>query len=308
MSAIGSLCSGYGGLDLAVEEVFDARTVWYAEIDPAASRVLATYWPGIPNLGDLTTTDWATVQPVDILTAGYPCQPDSLAGKGLSEDDHRWIWPDIARAVSVLRPRNVVLENVPGHFVRGFRTVLGSLTALGYDTQWTLVRASDVGAPHRRERLFVVATDATDIGHERGWDAWERRPGFADSGAAAPDTAGDGRDEGRPESARLIGGPDAAQRSDPTPAYVQWGKYEPAIRRWERHIGRPAPAPTELAPKGGQRLAPPFVEWLMGLPAGWVTDVPGLTRNDALRCLGNGVVPQQAVAALRELTADLVAA
>jgi DNA (cytosine-5)-methyltransferase 1 len=116
---LGSLCSGAGGLDLAVEEVFGARTVWHAERDPAASKVLAARWPGVPNHGDIQTTDWAGVQPVDIIAAGYPCQPDSLAGKGLSQDDERWIWPDVADAISVLRPGIVVLENVPGHFVSG---------------------------------------------------------------------------------------------------------------------------------------------------------------------------------------------
>ena len=78
-----------------------------------------------------------------------------------------------------------------------------------------------------------------------------------------------------------------------------WGAYEAAVRRWERAIGRLAPAPTELAPKGGQRLSPRFVEWMMGLPAGWVTDVPGLNRNGQLKALGNGVVPQQALVALQ---------
>lgn len=83
-------------------------------------------------------------------------------------------------------------------------------------------------------------------------------------------------------------------------AGTQWGKYEPAIRRWER-LTRPAPAPTEPGPRGGQRLSRWFDEWLMGWPDGWVTNVPGITRNDALRICGNGVVPQQAAAALRWL-------
>jgi DNA (cytosine-5)-methyltransferase 1 len=90
---------------------------------------------------------------------------------------------------------------------------------------------------------------------------------------------------------------DAALRQD-------WREYEPAIRRWERVLGRPAPAPTEPGAKGQPRLSPKFVEWLMGLPAGHVTDVPGLTRNDQLKALGNGVVPQQCAAALRAFLTD----
>lgn len=82
---------------------------------------------------------------------------------------------------------------------------------------------------------------------------------------------------------------------------MDWGPYGAAIRRWERRLGRAAPAPTERGAKGQPRLSPVFVEWLMGLPSGWVTDVPGLTRNEMLKALGNGVVPQQAEAALRIL-------
>ena len=82
---------------------------------------------------------------------------------------------------------------------------------------------------------------------------------------------------------------------------VAWGAYEPAIRRWERVLGRPAPAPTEVNAKGSQRLSPAFVEWMQGLPAGHVTGVPGVNRNAQLKALGNGVVPQQAIAALRHM-------
>src|SRR5690349_2521443 len=108
---IGSLCSGYGGLDLAVEKVFGAETVWHAEIDAAASKVLAANWD-VPNHGDLTTTNWASVEPVDVVCAGWPCQPWSLAGKKKGASDERAIWPEIARAVRELRPRYVFLENV----------------------------------------------------------------------------------------------------------------------------------------------------------------------------------------------------
>lgn len=87
-----------------------------------------------------------------------------------------------------------------------------------------------------------------------------------------------------------------------TSPVVAWGPYAAAVARWEHTLGRVAPAPTEPAPKGGQRLSPRFVEWMMGLPEGWVTDV-GLTRNEKLKALGNGVVPQQAAAAVAHLLA-----
>lgn len=121
------------------------------------------------------------------------------------------------------------------------------------------------------------------------------RPGQPDlEGRAASDAQGVGRHEGRPEPARLEGRPDAAVGGGTT---VQWGEYEPAIRRWERVLGRPAPSPVDDL----GRLSPVFTEWLMGLPAGWVTDTPGLTRPAMLKALGNGVVRLQAATALRML-------
>lgn len=86
---------------------------------------------------------------------------------------------------------------------------------------------------------------------------------------------------------------------------MDWGAYGPAIHRWERVLGRVAPPPTERGKNGQPRLSPRFVEWMQGLPAGWVTDVPGITRNESLKALGNGVVPQQAAAALRLLLPDV---
>jgi DNA (cytosine-5)-methyltransferase 1 len=95
---------------------------------------------------------------------------------------------------------------------------------------------------------------------------------------------------------------DAAAAAD-TGIAVAWGDYEPAVRHWGLTLGRPAPAPTQTGRRGGQQLSPRFVEWLMGLPAGWVTAVPDLSRNDQLKLLGNGVVPAQAAAALEWLLA-----
>lgn len=159
MTTIGSMFSGYGGLDLAVAARYRAQVVWHVDNDKAACRVLAARWPGVPNLGDVTEVDWATVPPVDILTAGYPCQPFSQAGKRRGTDDPRHLWPHVADAVRHLRPRIVVLENVARHLRDGFSIVLADLAALGFDAEWGLVRASDAGAPHRRERLWVVARD-----------------------------------------------------------------------------------------------------------------------------------------------------
>ncbi|MDR1513260.1 MAG: DNA (cytosine-5-)-methyltransferase [Propionibacteriaceae bacterium] len=111
-----SLFSGAGGLDLAVEEVFDAQTVWFSETDPAATSIYQAHWPDPPNLGDITTIDWHTVPPVDVLAGGFPCQSVSEAGlrHGLKPGTRTGLWNHMARAVRALHPRWVVAENVGG--------------------------------------------------------------------------------------------------------------------------------------------------------------------------------------------------
>ena len=155
----GSLCSGYGGLDLAVMAVTGARLAWCAETDRYAAGVLARHWPGVPNLGDVTALDWARVPPVDLVSAGWPCQDISYAGPGagITEGTRSGLWLHIAAGLRHLRPSYVFLENVAALRTRGLAKVLGDLAALGYDTQWVCLRAADAGAPHRRDRLLVLA-------------------------------------------------------------------------------------------------------------------------------------------------------
>jgi DNA (cytosine-5)-methyltransferase 1 len=178
---IGSLFTGAGMLDHAVENVFGAETVWYSEIDPNASKVLAYHHPHLPNLGDITKVDWSQVEPVDILCGGFPCQDVSAAGKqaGLQDGTRSGLWSVFAEAIDVLKPRIVIIENVKGllsakatrstHLesdrsdlgarpLRAIGAVLGDLSERGYTARWCTVPASEAGAPHRRERVFIVAT------------------------------------------------------------------------------------------------------------------------------------------------------
>lgn len=153
---VGSLCSGGGGIDYGLEKA--GMTIrWQSEIDPYACRVLAHHWPDTPNHGDLRKLTGEELEPVDLVAAGFPCQPVSNAGFKRGHDDARWLWPDIARLLGVVRPRFVLLENVPGLLARGMGTVLGDLAALGFDAEWSVVSACSLGAPHTRERLFIVA-------------------------------------------------------------------------------------------------------------------------------------------------------
>ncbi|MEV4511519.1 DNA (cytosine-5-)-methyltransferase [Dactylosporangium sp. NPDC049525] len=157
---IGSLCTGYGGLDLAVEWVLGGQLAWYAETDPHARTVCKHHWPDVANLGDIRTVDWSLVEPVEILTAGFPCQDISNAGKraGIT-GEHSSVWTAVADAVRVLRPPLVFVENVAALLHRGFDVVHADLAEIGYDTRWACLRASDIGAAHRRDRLFLLAAD-----------------------------------------------------------------------------------------------------------------------------------------------------
>jgi DNA (cytosine-5)-methyltransferase 1 len=208
---IGSLFSGIGGLDLAVEAHFGARTVWQVEWEKHPASILARHF-GVPVYGDVTTLDWSTVEPVDILCGGYPCQPFSLAGNRKGTDDPRHLWPYFAAAIRSLRPSIVVLENVAAHLGLGFDAVLGDLAEAGFDASWGTVRASDIGAPHRRERLFVVAR-AQDHGRSGSGTSRGRWDGLADGGDSAADTLLPG---GRQESRGAYGdeGPDGAQHRE----------------------------------------------------------------------------------------------
>ena len=137
----------------------DAETAWVCETDSDASRVLAERF-GVPNHGDITALDWSTVEPVDVMVGGWPCQPFSLAGKRKGMNDERAIWPAFADAIRVVRPRVFLGENVPGILARGqLGRVVADLARIGYVGSWLCLRASDVGAPHQRKRLFVVAAD-----------------------------------------------------------------------------------------------------------------------------------------------------
>lgn len=156
------LCAGYGGLGMAIEALTGDRVTYVAEVDPSASKVLAARYPDAPNIGDITACDWRQlVGHVDIITAGWPCQDISNAGKRVGISGKRsGIWKSVAEAIRVIRPRLVFLENVASLRTRGLDVVAGDLASIGYDLRWTSVRASEesVGLAHHRYRIFGIAT------------------------------------------------------------------------------------------------------------------------------------------------------
>jgi DNA (cytosine-5)-methyltransferase 1 len=155
---VGSLFSGIGGIDLGLERA-GMESRWFVEWDAHCRNVLARHWPGLPVYGDITAVDWGTVEPVDVLAGGFPCQPVSNAGKRLGTEDARWLWPEFARAIRALAPRYVLVENVAALLrdADAFGCVLGDLHRLGFDAQWSVVSACTAGAPHPRKRVFLVA-------------------------------------------------------------------------------------------------------------------------------------------------------
>ncbi len=165
---IGSLFSGVGGLDLACERVFNGETVWQCEIEPHPQRVLRARWPDAVLHADVRKVSAATATPVDVLCGGFPCQNLSVAGKreGL-EGEKSGLYREMMRIVGELKPQYVVIENVPALLT--YRHELDDkLRALGYGAIWQTIAAEDVGAPHRRLRVFVVAV--------RGLSQWRLLP------------------------------------------------------------------------------------------------------------------------------------
>jgi DNA (cytosine-5)-methyltransferase 1 len=176
-----SLFSGIGGMDLGLERA-GMRCVGQAEIDPFCRRVLAKHWPEVPRHDDVRTCpEWWASEPrprLDVVAGGFPCQPVSQAGRRLAQQDERWLWPAMARVVAVVRPTWVVVENVPGLLHRGIGDVAAELSRLGYAARPGLVSACTLGAPHPRDRLFILAHAVSP-----GRCAWRVRG----SGAVAAD-------------------------------------------------------------------------------------------------------------------------
>lgn len=284
MTTSGSLFSGYEGLGQAVNTVFGTQTIWHSEIDKAACKVLAHRFSDIPNLGDITRIDWSSVPRVRVISGGSPCQDISHAGarRGMVSGTRSGLWESMREGIAVLRPQYVVWENVKGALsakaasesdvereqgrvgIRALGRVLGDLASLGYDAVWGTFRASDTGLPHRRERVFVLASHPENIGSKRAWEL-------------GPQATGPGPDRRATSSTVWLG-----ENRDLQP--------EPLL-----------PSPTV---KYRWRLNPRFSEWVMGIEPGWITDVPGVSSSDALKMTGNGVSPPQAELAIRTLLAQ----
>jgi DNA (cytosine-5)-methyltransferase 1 len=155
----GSLFCGIGGFDLGLERA-GMHCEWQVEIDPYARRVLEKHWPRVRRHDDIRTFPPAGEWGVDLVCGGFPCQPVSHAGKRKGTADDRWLWPEFARVLRLLRPRYAILENTPGILTCGFNGILGDLAEMGFDADWGFISAEAFGAAIKRERFFLVAFPA----------------------------------------------------------------------------------------------------------------------------------------------------
>lgn len=309
------LFSGYGGFELALRGY--ARTVAHVERDAYAAAALVARMgearlDQAPVWSDVTTFDGRPWRGrVDLITAGFPCQPFSTAGKQLGVDDDRWLWPSIARLLAEVEPRYVFLENVPQLVRHGLPEVLHDLARLGFDAEWGLLSASAVGAPHKRERFWLLAHAHDDAWGWRGSEQ-QGRADAAGPGPAVADaeriTRGEsdgrqpvGRREGHSQQAR-VGGEAVADAAG-------------VDEREPHHPARPVTRGDARQDTGWRGFPPP-----PGDDAGWADWIaqggpqPGVRRGtdgappwlaDALHLGGNGLVPQCARAAWELLTERL---
>ena len=174
-----SLFSGIGGLDLGLERA-GATIVGQVELDPFCQRVLAEHWPKVPRHADVRTCiDWWCAEPrpaVDCIAGGFPCQPVSDAGRRLAQADSRWLWPAMFTVICAVRPVWVIAENVPGLLRRGLSDVVSDLESEGYQIRTGTITACAMGAPHTRERLFIIAHAQGKRWCSRGPDTGSSRP------------------------------------------------------------------------------------------------------------------------------------
>jgi DNA (cytosine-5)-methyltransferase 1 len=269
--------AGIGGFSLGLHRAGGFETVAVAELDPYASKVLALRFPDAPNVGDVTTAEYPDA---DIICAGFPCQDISFAGAGagLAGSRSGLFW-EVVRAVRVVRPKLVLLENVAALLSRGLDAVVSALAEVGYDAEWHCIPASAVGAPHRRDRIWIIA-------HPRGEQHEVCRAPF--SGAIAEEFSraiadaapvfGTAVERGKPDG-DYAGAREMADTScrDAQGIEPRRADTEERARQVER-----SPGPRN-AGRGGQWSAEPNVGRVAhGVPK----------RVDRLRCLGNAVVQQ----------------
>lgn len=320
-----SLFSGIGGLELAAE-MAGFSTVGQCEWADYPTKVLEKHWPDVPRWRDIRTLTGESfyektgIRTVDVISGGFPCQPFSVAGKRRGKEDDRYLWPEMLRVISELRPTWVVGENVAGIVNMALDQVYADLENEGYTVQALIIPACAVDAPHRRDRCVIVAycNNRQRITEDETIQAGRAPVGYGGEDVAHADRDGQQRGGGyrnesggeRSEEAQLEWRCDVLSNSN-NGGWPLWGDRELSAAqetggRWANHGGG---APEHGG--GERRAAQPGLggvddglsAWMdrgMSAPGCWMDepDIPRITdkkehRTDRLKCLGNAVVPQQ---------------
>jgi len=273
MLKVGELFAGIGGIGLGLEMTGGFEVKWQVERDEYASKVLAKHWPEVQRFNDVRTfppgdnNDYY----VDLIAGGFPCQDISVAGKGEGlKGERSGLFYEIVRIAERLRPRYLLLENVSALLVRGFGDVLRELAEIGYDAEWHCIPAAAVGAPHRRDRVFIIGYANSD--HESTVGEVQEGKITESSGSRTADAVADTDRDGRPQDVHTD--PDGVSRQGSgVESFLGIEELQGQLERIRSDVGR---RQWEIEPDVG-RVADGF---------------PG--RVDQLRCLGNAVVPQVA--------------
>lgn len=291
-----SLFAGIGGFDLGLERTGGFKTVAFCEIDPFCRRVLAKHWPGVPIIDDVRTAEFPDA---DVIVGGFPCQDVSRAGKRAGLAGARsGLYRELVRAIRMVRPRHAIVENVAALVGDGLDAVLGDLAESGYDAEWDCVPAGSLGAPHERDRVWIVAHaadaecvqggerhDVAGVGRRQN-EAKQIGVGSGDQGASKTSVdaqsfgCGAGQPQRPPDSFAWIRGATRWHASN-----ANGSRY--AVGEGERRDAREELAPAERAAFCDVWESRwPCEPALLGMDDG----VP--SRVDRTRCLGNTLVPQ----------------
>jgi DNA (cytosine-5)-methyltransferase 1 len=313
MLTFGELFAGIGGFSLGLERA-GMKCKWQVEIEPYARAVLKKHWPEVPKHDDVRTFPPQGDYSVDLICGGFPCQDISLAGKGAGLAGERsGLWYEFARIIGDIRPRYVVVENVAALATRGLDAVLGTLSTLGYDAEWHVIPASAVGAPHRRERVWIVAyarcahgKRRPDIKEQADGEAceWHQTTDHIERRCEMADVADAECERFRGGGHSQATGSSGAMQSQGHEWKRAWPDFESSGEGCNVAHSNCVPGPQQLSDE--QRLG-----WSQdaggscGIATrsrgnGWWATEPDVgrvahgipSRVDRLRCLGNAVVPQ----------------
>ena len=287
------LFSGIGGFSLAARWAYgdEHKPIAFCEIDKYCGKVLKKHWPDVPIFEDIRSLDGRQFRDVDLVSGGFPCQPFSVAGKRAGKEDDRFLWPEMVRVISETRPRWIIGENVPGIISLELDKVLFDLEAEGYTCQPIIIPACAVNAPHRRDRVWIIA-NRKGAKCELSGAAWAGREGFADNGCFVADT--ESRETFPTEQGGLH-----AKPCGPDSDVADAGNEGLQGRQWTgtHDTGKAAYGPTAECDNTWLEQWPEVAARLCRV------DARVSNRVHRLRALGNAIVPQVAYELLRMIKA-----